>query len=350
MRNKIRSVLVLMCLIFAWGVVSSNAYALVCYLGTNSSAVQDTDKINVLAYLDDKGIGEKIWHSREFSRNISCRSQLSKGRNENVFIYPFPKRDTEALPAGVKLGLIFNGKDLGTFEAGTSVEAGRVDTEWNVGNVINPVPSRTMTFQVYLVRTGEISTDSVYKLTIFQLDGIGGLNAYAENYNIAITGWMNIGSVNCKSMSSSLNTSLSGFQTDSLLKGEARQTVQNGLGINVSCTSPNPMVLDHIHTAITKVTLKGSALAESDKYFATNKEKLGLALRAENKDLLPGVGVTIKVPFTAGAANSVIPLEVTPHLTSLSLHQPSWLFSEADAAHITSSIPYTVSVDEIEAD
>ncbi|WP_261653568.1 hypothetical protein [Erwinia mallotivora] len=345
MKKKVRAVFIFMCFIFTYCAISSNAFALVCYLGTDRNAVHDQDHINVLAYLGDKGIGEKIWQSRVFSRDISCRSQLTGSRTENVYIYPFPKREAEKLPSGVKLGLIFNGRDLGTFDTNSSVNAGKVDTGWTVGNVL-PAPSRTMTFQVYLIRTGEISTDDVYKLTIFQLDGVGGLNRVDENYNISITGWMNIGSVNCTGTAAT-DINLTGFQTDSIFKGQATQTAQNGLGVNVVCTSPNAEVLNYIRTVTTKLTPKGSRLTGSDKYFATNKENLGLALRMNGKDLLPDVGVETDVPFTSGSSAVKIPIEVTPHLTSLSLNQPAWLFSAEGAENITSSIPFTVDVQEV---
>lgn len=345
MKKKVRAVFIFMCLIFTYCATSSNAFALVCYLGTNTSSVQDKDQINVLAYLGDKGIGEKVWQSKVFSRDISCRSELASGRTENVYIYPFPKRGSEKLPSGLKLGLIFDGKDLGTFDTNSSVDDGKVDTGWTVGNV-TPAPSRNMTFQVYLVRTGEISTEDVYELTIFQLDGVGGLNKFTENYNISITGWMNIGSVNCTGTAAT-DINLTGFQTDSIFNGQATQTAQNGLGVNVVCTSPNAEVLNYIHTVTTKITPKGSRLTGSDKYFATNKENLRLALRMNGKDLLPDIGVETDIPFTSGSSAVKIPIEVTPHLTSLSLYQPAWLFSEEGAENITSSIPFTVDVQEI---
>ncbi|MCX8959471.1 hypothetical protein EHW66_16715 [Erwinia psidii] len=112
------------------------------------------------------------------------------------------------------------------------------------------------------------------------------------------------------------------IRTDSIFKG---QTTQTGLGINVMCTSANAEVLNYIHTATTKITPKGSLLSAGDNYFSTKKENPGLTLRMDGKDLLPDVGVEIDVPVTSGSSAVKLPIEVTPHLTSLSLNKPTWL-------------------------
>lgn len=345
MRMKIRFLFIFF--IFTVSLASSNAFALTCYLGSDTSATQDSDEIGVMAYLASKGDGERIWTSTQFTRNITCRSDLTNGGSENVYVYPFPKRTTETLPQGVKLGLIFNGKDLGTFDTSSDVTAGRHDTGWQV----NSSPSsRTMTFQIYMVKTGTISTNGVSKVTVFQLDGAGGLNAVeGVNYSIALTGWNNIGSVSCTGSNPPVLPKISKVKVNDILKNSVTVTVPNRIGMLINCTSPTSGIVNHIKSLTTVVTFKGDAFAGNSHYFSTNKEGIGLAIKAENKEVHPGDIVEFNTSLSSGHATHYIPLEVTPYIPSLSLNSPAWLFSSA-ADNVSYSLPYTFSINDIHLD
>ncbi|CAK8742955.1 hypothetical protein SODG_006186 [Sodalis praecaptivus] len=125
---------------------ASNAYALSCHQSSTGS-VSDTEALGVFAYLAGSDNGQVVWRSQSFTRTITCKSELAANEadQESVNVYPFPKRAEQTFPAGVKMGLIFNGKDIGVFSTAGDVNAGRVDTGYVVKKTQQknlPLPSR----------------------------------------------------------------------------------------------------------------------------------------------------------------------------------------------------------------
>lgn len=343
MRINIRTVFIFIFLTLSWCVTTSNAFALVCYQGSDTAAKDDKDALSVIAYMGDKTLGERIWTSKVFTRNITCRSELElSSQRENVYIYPYPKRNVEQLPAGVKMGLIFNGVDLGTFDTSSSIEAGRVDTAWSVNQV---AATRTMTFQVYLVRTGEISSSGVNEVTLFQLDGVGGLNTLQSNYNISLSGWNNIGSVTCYSIPRSAPATLD-FKTSDILNGESSETASNVIGMYFNCGSTPPNIINYVKSVGAIVTFNGTPSSINSQYFSTNIDNLALEIKSENRDIHPGSKMEFSFPLSSGTTTAYIPLEITPRLSSFSLNQPSWLFSDG-AIDIYSLLPHTYTINGI---
>ncbi len=345
MLKKYRSALIFIAFALTWCFSATNAFALVCYIGSDTEATKDTDVLNAAAYLGNKGNGTRVWTSRVFTRNVTCRSELINGGSENVYVYPYPKRDSQQFPSNIQIGLIFNGEDLGTFDTSGSVSSSKVDTGWVVKNAAE---SRVMTFQIYMVKTGTISTTGVNEVTVFQLDGLGGLNATdGSNYNITVSGWDNIGSVNCTGSQSANNTTLSGFRTQDILTGSTTQTASSGIKMsNIICSGSSATVINSIKSLVTVVNFSGAPFTGNSDYFATDKTELGLAIKAEGKNIIPGKGAEFEVPLTAGQGSKSIPLEITPHLTSLKFNQPEWLFSEKPAS-VSSSLNYSYSITDV---
>lgn len=259
MRKTIRSFFMIIFSFLAVCVTSSNAFALVCgpatyYSGDptmvltwslNSGSRSLTDNISVLAYLKNAAVGERIWTSKVFTQGVGCYSELDDSASENVYVYPFPKLVASDLPAGVEVGLILDGEDLGIFDPNKTLMERRKMLTWVVSSALR---GKYISFQIYLKKTGEIGTTVAKSITIFQLDGVGGLNGTTTNFNISLTGWENMASVDCNAVNSSLNAKLTGFNSSSILKGEATQTIQNALAINISCTSENSTVIPQIKT------------------------------------------------------------------------------------------------------
>lgn len=220
-----------------WMFATSNAYALACYIGDDSTAMAESVTLGAVAYLKGASNGDRIWESQTYTRNVTCKSQLNSGE-ENLYVYPYPRWGTQQLPEGVKLGLIFDGKDLGLFDADENAYDSKVMTDYVIAK--DETKKINVSFKVYLVKQGEISTQGVTNLTLFQLDG--KISLRDSNYAFSIDGWDNIGSVSCDSSFVSNNAKLSSIDTDKALAGSASEESTVG-SVKLSCSSESTTVL-----------------------------------------------------------------------------------------------------------
>ncbi|MFS9381066.1 hypothetical protein QNN88_10255 [Citrobacter sp. ANG330] len=312
-----------------------SAYALSCYYDGKTSNITDEVTLDNIVYLSGTADGEVIWRSPTYSRNITCTTSIT----EDVYVYPFPKRKEQNLPTGVKMGVILNGTDLGVFDSSGDVNSDRVDTHWNISKGKETKP---LTIQAYLVKDGDIDTTGVSdKLSLFQLDGEGGLNNQANsNYNFLISGWGNIGSVDCTSTLSNDSFTLSGFSTDQVFAGSATQPVSPPK-VALNCTGSSAQVLSSLTSVSGDLSLAGTALSGNAGAFKTNKEDLGLILLYNQSGVSPGKKVSLTIPVTDGVGQLDVPLVAKPVLTQLDLNKPDWLFSEQSVTGIQSSVDFS---------
>ncbi|CAJ0991956.1 hypothetical protein NVIRENTERO_00474 [Sodalis praecaptivus] len=319
---------------------ASNAYALSCHQSSTGS-VSDTEALGVFAYLAGSDNGQVVWRSQSFTRTITCKSELAANEadQESVNVYPFPKRAEQTFPAGVKMGLIFNGKDIGVFSTAGDVNAGRVDTGYVVKK--NSTKEFTATFQAYLLKDGEIKTAGVDDVTLFQLDGVKGINQAAnKNYNLSITGWENIGSVRCNPTLEKKSTQLPSIDTDKALTGGATANI-TAATLSISCSSDTPDILQHLRAISGTLKATGTAFSGNSDYFATDKTGLGVGVSYGGSTLKPAGTLTLSVTVTGASGSMALPLTLKPHLTtSLSLGTPAWVFSD-QASNITSAMQLT---------
>ncbi|AHF78142.1 hypothetical protein Sant_3138 [Sodalis praecaptivus] len=327
-----------------WMFATSNAYALACYIDDDPNAMAESVTLGAVAYLKGASNGDRIWESQTYTKNVTCESQLNSGE-ENLYVYPYPRRDSQQLPQGVKLGLYFDGKDLGLFDADGDALSSKVKTDHIFAK--GEKRSITVTFKVYLEKQGEISTQGVTNLTLFQLDGVGSLRD--SNYALSINGWDNIGSVSCDSSFVSNNAKLSSIDTDKALAGSASEESTVG-SVKLSCSSESTTVLSHISHVSGTLKVNGSPFSGNSGYFATDKTGLGVGASYSGTSVAPGGTLDLSVPVSAGAGSKALTFTLNPHLTtSLALGTPDWLFT-SQAQDIKSDMTLSFTPQSLQSD
>lgn len=328
---------------------ASNAYALYCRR-LDSGSTSEQEELGISAYLTGSANGKEVWRSRTYTHAITCTSELrsKEADEEAIYVYPFPQRAMQTLPSGVKMGLIFNNEDLGVFDASGNVYRSRVDTGFKVKK--NGTKKFDVTFRAYLVKEGEIKTNGVGEVTLFQLDGKNGLNPEAgRNYKLSITGWDKIGSVNCRPAIEAKPTTIPPIDTDKALSGEATAAI-SAATIRVTCRSETPKILDYLRAVSGTLTATGSAAGDNADYFASDKTGLGVGVFYGGAILKPGGDLKLSVPIRGGSGGRDLTFTLKPHLTrSLAPGTPAWVFS-AQENDITSGMLLTFTPELVETD
>lgn len=176
-----------------------NAAALECHKDTTSGTVFDYENIGSMKIPSTLPVGSRLWTSKTYSRNLACWAYKNvKPKGEYSFFYPNPYG--AVVGAGIGIGIIYNGQDLGVVTGGGTVSS-RVPT----GVFVYPGPSGRLppsnptmlpvTVQVYLEKIGDMSNISygVDSLSVFQVDGELGINnTPGGNYQFTLSGLKNI--------------------------------------------------------------------------------------------------------------------------------------------------------------
>ncbi|ATM94521.1 fimbrial protein [Yersinia frederiksenii] len=314
-------------LLSLFSLFSSKTMALNC-TGVGDVVI-DSVVLDKMVYLSNSENGDVIWESDVFTRNITCTSSIT----EPVYIYAYPKMASETLPDNVEMGLFFDGHDLGTMDATGDVTSRRTNTGWTV-NGGTPLVKNGVTFQTYLKKTGDINTAGVTNITLFQLDGEGGLNTMptAKNYKFVISGWNNVGTLDCRENITGGSFSVTS-ETDQVVAGTASSQI-NHPTIAVTCTG------DASSLSMTKSISGRLDLLGSGGSFSTNKEGLTLSMFYEGTELRPNDDIIVDIPVSSGSGSKVFSFDVKPALSVLQLNNPSWLFSDSDEA-ISATIPFS---------
>lgn len=295
------------------------ANALSCKL-TSDNTVTETVELSTLVFLSGASNGDIVWYSPVYSRNVTCTSNIQ----EDVYVYPYPKSD-EVIPTGVEMGLIFDNTDYGIIDPKGSSTSNRQQIKISVSK--NNPGTKDITFQAYMKKKGDIDTSSTSSMTLFQLDGAGGLNNIKDsNYNLNITGWDNSGTIDCSSTLSGTSFNLSSVDTDKAFSGESSANIDNA-SVSISCTSSSESILNLVKYVTGDFKIAGTASSDNNAYFSTDSDKLGLAAYYDSSVISPGDSVSMIIPVSSGKGNKTLSLSIQPRLFSLELSNPSWLFN-----------------------
>ncbi|MCB5309689.1 hypothetical protein [Yersinia massiliensis] len=187
--------------------LSFDALALECHLGTVTGTVNDYEDIGALKIPTTLPVGSRLWTSKSFTRTLACWAYKSvESSGEMSYFYPNPAGGV--IGEGIGIGIIYNGLDLGVIANGGTT-ASRVST----GSWVNPGPSGiappakptllNITVQLYLEKTGDITGGivGVDSLRVFQIDGVGGVNSIPNsNYGLTLSGLHNIEVMQCSAI------------------------------------------------------------------------------------------------------------------------------------------------------
>lgn len=323
-------------LIFAMAVfflASFNAAALECYKG---SVTDEGQNIGKLVLLSDTPNGSKVWESDTYVRNITCTTKIK----ENVYFYPFPKISSQTLPEGVKMGLIYDGKDLGTFDEDSG--GGNTKTKIDTGWILNKTTAtRTFTIQAYLIKTGEINTSKVTgKIHLFQLDGQYGLNPSpsARNYKFSLSQWNQTGTVDCSSSFSGMTFSIASIETDKAFAASSSHSVSTPT-LSISCSSKTSGLISLLKNVTGNFAISGSSMSGHNDHFSTNRKSLGFQVVHDGAVIKPGKTVSLTVKLSGGKASQSLPLTISPRLMELDLRTPPWLFKDSETEAISKITP-----------
>lgn len=311
--------------------LSFNAAALECYIGNVSDESQEIGKLVLLSGTQN---GSRVWESKEYVRNITC----STGIQENVYFYPFPKIKSQTMPSGVKMGLIYDGKDLGTFDesSGNGNLSTKIDTGWTINKT---TATRTFKIQAYLIKTGEIDTSNVSDaIHLFQLDGKGGLNTAsgAKNYKFSLSQWDQTGTVSCSHTVSNTAFRLA-VATDQALATSS--TLSAKPVVNVTCTSDASGLANLLSSVTGNFALTGSAMADRSDHYGTDKDEFGYAVTHNGTAVIPGQTVPLTITLSGGKAAYSVPLGLTSRLDDITLNSPAWIFNDAEKEVKTTMTP-----------
>ncbi|OHX14197.1 hypothetical protein BI347_12280 [Chromobacterium sphagni] len=155
------------------------SHALGCWNGNNSSgSVTSTLNLPGNLYVSANApAGTIIWQSSLQSLSLYCAQSIG----ENVYFWVNPKKLT--LAPGLQIGIIFNGQTY-------TQNSGAINS--NIYVPRNGSVSTNLPYSIVLLKTtGAPSSGSstVSQYPVFQLDGIGGLNAQQGiNFNQMING------------------------------------------------------------------------------------------------------------------------------------------------------------------
>ncbi|MBN7122183.1 hypothetical protein BSU01_10750 [Erwinia billingiae] len=312
-------------------ILSFNASALECYIGNISD---EGEEIGKLVLLSGTHNGSRVWESKEYVRDITCAT----GIQENVYFYPFPKIKSQTMPVGVKMGLIYNGKDLGTFDesSGNGNLNTKIDTGWSLNKA---TATRTFTIQAYLIKTGEIDTSNVSgEIHLFQLDGKGGLNtaASAKNYKFSLSQWDQTGTVSCSHTVSNTAFRLA-VATDQALATSS--TLSAKPVVNITCTSDASGLANLLSSVTGNFSLTGSAMADRSDHYGTDKDEFGYAVTHNGTAVIPGQTVPLTITLSGGKAAYSVPLGLTSRLDDITLNSPAWIFNDAEKEVKTTMTP-----------
>lgn len=155
------------------------SHALGCWNGSNSSG-NVTSTFNLPGNLfvsANAPVGTIIWQSSLQNLSLYCSQSIG----ENVYFWVNPKRAT--LAPGLQIGIIFNGQTY-------TQSSGAIDTGIYVprGGYVSTV----LQYSIVLLKTAgapSSGSSSINQYSVFQLDGIGGINAAPGiNFNQLING------------------------------------------------------------------------------------------------------------------------------------------------------------------
>lgn len=166
---------------------SFSVQALECHLNTSNGITEENEDIGQLKIPATLPIGSRLWTSQPMGRDVMCWGYSSVPGGEWVYFYPNP--DNRQIAAGISMGVIYNGTDLGILNAKAQTDMFRYPNQPKLGHVH---------YQVYLQKTGEIIPGGASQMSVFQLDGILGINNIpGKNYRFTLTGLDKIQVIQC---------------------------------------------------------------------------------------------------------------------------------------------------------
>nr|WP_174505777.1 fimbrial protein [Acinetobacter sp. Marseille-Q1620] len=199
--------------------LAQSSWALSCFKGSGLTAWSSkertqTEKISqqILVPLGITVPGTTLWRSQTYTTTFTCFDSDNQSAGEMAYLYWDPQTQMPNIDKSIQVGVTINGVDYPLVKGQRiPLSAGTVPpaTTQNCSNIgisrrICATPqSLTVKYGIYVKATGasppvngQIPNSGTY--SVFQVDGVGGLNAAANsNFNLYISGLNNIKFVQC---------------------------------------------------------------------------------------------------------------------------------------------------------
>lgn len=302
---------VLFCSLF----ISKYSFALDCYaIVDGSSITNETVRVDDIIIPESAENGSIIWRSDVYNRKVKCNKA---GVSENAYFYPFPNIKPEALPAGMKFGLVYNGTSYDLESSGSKIKTDIYVRQGGEGE-------GNIEVQVYIKKSGTISGGYNGDLPIYQLDGEGGLNnaSDAKNYRFKLSNLSNIVTGDCKYTLNGIQSTTPVNVNDNLISNG--QTISSVGSMSVTCT---PVEKLKNRTANMDLYTK---ISSGDEFFGTDKDGLGYQLIIPGSTIKPSAtsGSPLLVPFKLdGSAKASINFDQKVSLLSA---DKDWLYQNSE--------------------
>lgn len=331
--NQYGVVFKLLFLLVFWLFTASNAYALICKNSADGSAYV-TDNIISATVPQTLPNGTVIWRSGSRTMTVKCWKELGESgatwaAAENVYIYPNP--DYSFLPGyGITVGIVANGQTIDINGSrvqipGVIVPYCNQSADWCRDNAS---VSFTWSYYTYISKVGNLVGDHYSAedfLTVFQIDGSGGINRTPDsNFRYNLTGMNNIKFINCNATVSVTPNAID-FGTivapTNVPVGQLAKSNAFKATVTKDCNSPFKL------TAI----------------YSSPATKVGL----DTLDMGNGLGMKVKNMKTNsyiqyGDVNDFADLTVDNSMDIQFLAELSWINSAASVGVFNSSITITV--------
>lgn len=183
---------------------SNNAFALKCANDANDSASL-TDTISSIAVPQTAASGTVIWRSENRTMTVRCWKEGGSGSTPAEAIYAYMNPKNAAIGAGVSVGLVFNGQTMSTGVTRYLIPNAIVPSCWQSEQTCKYIYPLifTASYYVYIAVAKPSPASGNYTgadtLSVFQLDGVGGVNATPNyNFNYMLSGLRNIRFIPCE--------------------------------------------------------------------------------------------------------------------------------------------------------
>ncbi|CAI0749789.1 fimbrial protein [Serratia entomophila] len=209
-RNTLLSVLGLAALAMA-----QQAAAMQCRFGNSTGSKNPTGSVTqdidvgrpIVLAASDFVAGNLIWRSQNFTSTFTCWDTDNFPRGEHAYIYWNPQNSFGALDKSLAIGVSINGID---YDAINLKQSGKNPTGPDLGPGTKPGSNKkkadpqavTASYSVYIKATGVKPPAGNFtplgRASLFQIDGVGGLNATKDsNFNAYIKGLDKIRVIQC---------------------------------------------------------------------------------------------------------------------------------------------------------
>ncbi|MCP1104479.1 fimbrial protein [Serratia nevei] len=195
--------------------MAQQAAAMQCRFGNSTGSSKPTGSVTqdidvgrpIVLAASDFVAGNLIWRSQNFTSTFTCWDTDSNPKGENAYIYWNPQNSFGALDKSLSIGVSINGID---YDSVNLLQSGKTPTGPNLGpgtirtNGRSPAAPQavTATYSVYIKATGVKPPAGNFaplaRASLFQIDGVGGLNSTKDgNFNAYIKGLDKIRVIQC---------------------------------------------------------------------------------------------------------------------------------------------------------